>query len=148
MIQNNRPAHTRAWSAAGAGREFSQIVPPVVAPRRPRALDDLVALPLDAAGDNAVRPTVDRGVEAFGQLDIVTNNAGHGLLGTEEATVDKVRKIEIEAEVQAPGGHPVPGGRTGRPGRAATPSFGGDRVRQPALRHRPVPPRNHRSGRR
>ncbi|WP_410654042.1 SDR family NAD(P)-dependent oxidoreductase [Amycolatopsis sp. lyj-112] len=91
----------RTWFITGAGRGFGRLITEhalkagdnvVGTARRPEALDDLVAasdgrlvvLPLDVTDRAAVFATVERAAEAFGRLDIVVNNAGHGLMGAVE----------------------------------------------------------------
>ena len=49
---------------------------------------------LDVTDDEQVREVVDRAVQEHGRIDVVVNNAGHGLLGvTEEVTDDELRGL-------------------------------------------------------
>ncbi|WP_083958996.1 SDR family NAD(P)-dependent oxidoreductase [Herbidospora mongoliensis] len=100
---------SRVWFITGAsrglGRAFTEAALQagdrvVGAARNVEPLDDLarkhpahlVRLPLDVADRAAVFEAVDQAAAAFGQLDIVVNNAGGLLLGmVEEATEDQIR---------------------------------------------------------
>src|SRR5215510_5995092 len=78
-------------SASGLGRNIAQAVLAsgdslVATARDPRQLADLVqkygdhvrAVPLDVADEGAAHAAVRVAVDAFGQLDVVVNNAGYG----------------------------------------------------------------------
>ncbi|MEV5651389.1 oxidoreductase [Nocardia sp. NPDC052254] len=93
---------------------------------------------LDVTDDDQVREVVARTVREHGRIDVVVNNAGHGLLGvTEEVTDDELRAL-LETNLlgawrvtraalphlrQQRGGHIVQlssvGGVVGNPGHAA-----------------------------
>ncbi len=108
MTQSASP---RVWFITGAGRGFGRLFTQaalargdrvVATARRPAALDDLVALspdrlvvmPLDVTNREAVFATVQRAIATLGRLDIVVNNAGHGLSGAvEEITEAQARDI-------------------------------------------------------
>ena len=94
------------WLITGASRGFGRLFTPaalgagdlvVATARKPEVLDEwlveqserLVALPLDVADRAAVLATVERAMEAFGRLDIVVNNAGHGLSGAVEEVTER-----------------------------------------------------------
>ncbi|MFD8500392.1 SDR family NAD(P)-dependent oxidoreductase [Amycolatopsis sp. NPDC059657] len=89
----------RVWLITGISRGFGRLIAEhalangdrVIGTAR-RPLDELVAehdgrlvvLPLDVTDRAAVFATVEKAVEAFGRIDVVVNNAGHGLAGTVE----------------------------------------------------------------
>lgn len=101
----------RVWLITGAGRGFGRRFAEaalaagdrvVGTARSPEALDDLrasyedrlVVLHLDVTDRAAVFIAVDRAVKAFGRLDVVVNNAGHGLSGAiEEISEAAAREI-------------------------------------------------------
>ena len=54
----------------------------------------LLALPLDVTDEKAAFVAAGRAVARFGQIDVLVNNAGYGLLGAvEESTADEVRRL-------------------------------------------------------
>jgi len=88
-------------SSAGFGRALTETLlargeAVVATARDPRALDDLVeahpgavlALPLDVTDPAQVRAAVDAALAA-GPIDVVVNNAGHGLVGALEEVSDE-----------------------------------------------------------
>lgn len=93
-------------SSAGFGRALTETLlargeAVVATARDPRALDDLVeahpgavlALPLDVTDPAQVRAAVDAALAA-GPIDVVVNNAGHGLIGAvEEVTEADARAV-------------------------------------------------------
>jgi NAD(P)-dependent dehydrogenase (short-subunit alcohol dehydrogenase family) len=103
---------TKTWFVTGAsrglGRAFVEAAlgrgdRVAATARDPRDLADLtapqdrlLALPLDvtdaAAADAAVRAAVDR----FGRLDVVVNNAGHGVRGAVEEVPDEAFRATME----------------------------------------------------
>lgn len=93
-------------SSAGFGRVFAETLldrgdTVVATARDPRSLADLVdkypdavlALPLDVTDAGQVRAAVDAAVAA-GPIDVLVNNAGHGLLGAlEELSGEEIRDV-------------------------------------------------------
>jgi NAD(P)-dependent dehydrogenase (short-subunit alcohol dehydrogenase family) len=93
-------------SSAGFGRVLAETLlargdTVIATARDPRALTDLVekypdavlALPLDVTDSGQVRAAVDAAV-ATGPIDVLVNNAGHGLLGAlEELSDEEIREV-------------------------------------------------------
>jgi NAD(P)-dependent dehydrogenase (short-subunit alcohol dehydrogenase family) len=61
--------------------------------------DNLLALPLDVTNRSAVFDTVATAHDAFGQLDIVVNNAGYGQFGMIEEISEQEIREQIETNV-------------------------------------------------
>jgi NADP-dependent 3-hydroxy acid dehydrogenase YdfG len=51
-------------------------------------LDHLLAVQLDLGDDKQIKETVSAAAERFGRIDVLVNNAGHGLLGAVEEAQD------------------------------------------------------------
>lgn len=100
---------TRAWFVTGASRGLGRAITTAALERGDRvaatardigALDDLVAehgdavvpLRLDVTDPTAAQAAVRTAVERLGRIDVVVNNAGHGLFGyVEEITPEQLR---------------------------------------------------------
>ncbi|HTF53175.1 MAG TPA: oxidoreductase [Pseudonocardia sp.] len=56
--------------------------------------DDVIRLPLDVTDPEQVRATVAEAIERAGAIDVLVNNAGHGLLGAlEELSDEQIQRI-------------------------------------------------------
>jgi len=68
--------------------------PEIVAAAFPDASDRLLAVTLDLHDPAQIARTVATGVSRFGRIDVLINNAGHGLLGAvEEASDAEIRRV-------------------------------------------------------
>jgi NAD(P)-dependent dehydrogenase (short-subunit alcohol dehydrogenase family) len=54
----------------------------------PDAADHLLAVPMDLRDSTAIASAVDAAVSRFGRIDVLVNNAGHGIIGAVEETSD------------------------------------------------------------
>jgi NAD(P)-dependent dehydrogenase (short-subunit alcohol dehydrogenase family) len=56
--------------------------------------DDVIRLPLDVTDQASVRRAVDQAIDRAGSIDVLVNNAGHGLLGAlEELSEEQIQRI-------------------------------------------------------
>ncbi len=102
--------NTKVWlitgSSSGFGRNLAQAVLKkgdrlIATARKPEQLQDLVnqypdtakAVSLDVTNPVQVKAAVDEAVKAFGQIDVLVNNAGYGLIGAlEEVSDEQIRR--------------------------------------------------------
>ncbi len=97
---------TQTWFITGASRGFGRALTEaalvvgdrvVATARRPEVLDDLVqlhsadlhALALDVTDSRAARRAFQAGVDRFGRLDVVVNNAGYANVAPIESGEDE-----------------------------------------------------------
>jgi NAD(P)-dependent dehydrogenase (short-subunit alcohol dehydrogenase family) len=96
----------KTWFITGASRGFGALImeaaltsgDAVVATARDRSSiadhSRLLRLPLDVTNEGQARDAVATGVEKFGYIDVLVNNAGYGLLGAvEEASAVEVERV-------------------------------------------------------
>ncbi|HTU25083.1 MAG TPA: oxidoreductase [Pirellulales bacterium] len=68
--------------------------PEKVAQKFAAAADRLLALPMDLSQPQEIAAVVDAAVARFGRIDVLVNNAGHGIIGAvEEASDAEVEKV-------------------------------------------------------
>ncbi|HEY2207601.1 MAG TPA: oxidoreductase [Pseudonocardia sp.] len=102
---------SEVWFITGASSGFGRALTEaalaaghrvVATARRPETLDDLaaarpadlLAATLDVTDHRQVRAAVAAAVERFGRIDVLVNNAGHGLVGAlEELSEDQIRAV-------------------------------------------------------
>lgn len=104
---------TQTWFITGASRGFGHALTEaallagdqvVATARRPEVLDDLAqlhgpelhALPLDVTDPRAARQAFQAGVDRFGRLDVVVNNAGYANVAPIETGEDEDFRAQFE----------------------------------------------------
>ena len=84
-----RAALDRGDSVVATSRQ-----PETVAAAFPNAADRLLALSLDLSNPAQIAATVDAAIKRFSRIDVLVNNAGHGLLGAiEEASDEEILRV-------------------------------------------------------
>ena len=84
-----RAALQRGDSVVATSRQ-----PDKVAAKFPEAKDRLLAVALDFGDPASIAAAVEKTIQRFGRIDVLVNNAGHGLLGAvEEASDEEIRGV-------------------------------------------------------
>lgn len=100
----------KTWLITGASRGFGELIAKealaagdavIATARNPKGLAEkfgnhpqLLAVKLDVTNDADALRAVEEGIQRFGQIDVLINNAGYGLLGAvEEATKEEIEPL-------------------------------------------------------
>src|SRR5215470_3134156 len=96
----------KTWFITGASRGFGALIMEAVlasgdavvaTARDPASIADhsrLLKVPLDVTNEGKARDAAARGMEKFGRIDVLVNNAGYGLLGAvEEASAIETERV-------------------------------------------------------
>ena len=99
------------WFITGASRGFGALLVDEALARgnqvvaTARRVEDIQArkgvlpLQLDVADEDQAQAAVGAAVKEFGRIDVVVNNAGHGLLGAVEEATDQVARAVFDTNV-------------------------------------------------
>ena len=101
MVNNNSKVWLITGSSTGFGRTLAQTVLKqgdrvIATARKPEQLEDLIAqypetaiaLRLDVTDKDEIKTTLEKAITRFGQIDVLVNNAGYGLIGALEEVSD------------------------------------------------------------
>ncbi|MBO0767960.1 MAG: SDR family NAD(P)-dependent oxidoreductase [Solirubrobacterales bacterium] len=97
---------TKVWLITGANSGFGHAIAEaasqqgdrvVATARNPSGLDD--ALVLDVHQPESVERAVQATIARHGRIDVLVNNAGHGLIGAVEELVDEDLRLVLETNV-------------------------------------------------
>ncbi len=82
--------HELVWAALRRGDSViaTSRNPRKVAAAFPEAADRLLAIPMDLRDPAQIASVVQGGIARFGRIDVLVNNAGHGLIGAVEEASD------------------------------------------------------------
>jgi NAD(P)-dependent dehydrogenase (short-subunit alcohol dehydrogenase family) len=96
----------KTWLITGASRGFGALITQaaltsgdavIATARDPSSVAEhprLLKLPLDVTNEAQAQEATARGIEKFGHIDVLVNNAGYGLLGAiEEASACEVERV-------------------------------------------------------
>ncbi|GIQ66686.1 short-chain dehydrogenase/reductase [Paenibacillus cisolokensis] len=106
----------KVWFITGASRGFGRAIAEaalergdlvVATARNPETLEELVsasegracAVRLDVTDENEAKQAIAQGVEKFGRIDVVVNNAGYADLGSIEETPSEQFRAQIETNL-------------------------------------------------
>jgi NAD(P)-dependent dehydrogenase (short-subunit alcohol dehydrogenase family) len=63
------------------------------------ALDNVLVTPLDVTQEDTIKATVAAGIEKFGKIDVLLNNAGYGSYGLLESTPEQKIRMQFDVNV-------------------------------------------------
>lgn len=110
-MKNSERAHPRVWLVTGTSQGFGKELvrkilslgdcviatsrnPQAVAAHFPDAKDRLQVISLNFHDSKQITQAIDAAIAHFGRIDVLVNNAGHGLLGAiEEATDEEIARV-------------------------------------------------------